>query len=158
MAAYTARLAALRAALHAAADAAERAGQLPAPPQPGARAPPGARGGTGGRNAPEPSHDGGGGAGAGRGAQGLGPEPAADPAAGVEAVLRALVSAWEELKAAEEARAAADAAEFRSKTREAPGTSEEARGRTLTLIFWRARARSECAVWAARCMLCSRRG
>ncbi len=134
MAAYTARLAALRAALHAAADAAERAGQLPAPPQPGARAPPGARGGTG-RNAPEPSHDGGGGAGAGRGAQGLGPEPAADPAAGVEAVLRALVSAWEELKAAEEARAAADAAEFRSKTREAPGTSEEARGRTLTQIL-----------------------
>ena len=60
-----------------------------------------------------------------------GRNPSMDPrpgaTAGVEAVLGALVRAWEEVKAVEEARAAEEAAEFRSKTREAPGASEEVR-------------------------------
>ena len=122
VAAYSARLAALRVALHASADAAMRAACLPESPDkhPSMHAtlplaPPAVARQThlspeGGDDWERPAY-----------------HTLPYPAAGMEAVLGALVGAWEEVKAAEEARAAEEAAEFRSKTREAAGASEEVR-------------------------------
>ena len=120
VAAYSARLAALRVALHASADAAMRAACLPENPDkyPSVHAtlplaPPAVARQT--HLSPEGGED--------RECPAYPTLPY--PAAGMEAVLGALVGAWEEVKAAEEARAAEEAAEFRSKTREAAGASEE---------------------------------
>lgn len=115
VAAYSARLAALRVALHASADAAMRAACLPENPDkyPSMHATQPLAPAAVARQthlSPEAGED---------------RDCPASPAAGMEAVLGALVGAWEEVKAAEEARAAEEAAEFRSKTREAAGASEE---------------------------------